>query len=209
MAHAPIRFPHCLTRNGPIYTDTNRPVDPPPPPQLLVFAFRDLVKEFCSSEAHDRVEISTSNLMSNLHKLEASCPELANATQASLDPACPQCGVAHRRLRRRVTWSRALPPAPQAKRERISRLTRLEDTVKQQLAEQAARAPPKTKQQKLEKQMELCLKVCDYARARLSRDALQRCRLTRGACSNALRRAGGVRGRGAHHPRAALRRGAA
>ena len=50
-------------------------------------------------------------------------------------------------------------PVPQAKRERIATLTRLEDTVKKQLAEEAARRPPRTKQQKLQKQMELRLKV--------------------------------------------------
>ena len=50
-------------------------------------------------------------------------------------------------------------PVPQAKRERIATLTRLEDTVKKKLAEEAARRPPRTKQQKLQKQMELRLKV--------------------------------------------------
>jgi hypothetical protein len=52
-----------------------------------VFAFRDLVTEFCSSEAHDRMEIDMSSLMSNLDKLEAACPALAEATQAGIGPA--------------------------------------------------------------------------------------------------------------------------
>ena len=52
-----------------------------------MFAFRDLVREFCSSEAHDRMEIDMSSLMSNLDKLEAACPALAEATQAGIGPA--------------------------------------------------------------------------------------------------------------------------
>ena len=61
-------------------------------------------------------------------------------------------------------------PVPQAKRERIATLTRLEDTVKKKLAEEAARRPPRTKQQKLQKQMELRLKVCGLAARPLAND---------------------------------------
>ena len=49
---------------------------------------------------------------------------------------------------------------PQAKRERFSVLTRLEDTLKEQLAAEAARAPPLSDQEKLAKTMELRLQVC-------------------------------------------------
>ena len=80
----PARPPPCP--RAPSQPGLHCPTSATPPcrvsPQLVVFAFRDYVKEFCSSEAHDRIDIDTSKLTSSLDKLEAACPALARKTQA-------------------------------------------------------------------------------------------------------------------------------